>query len=355
MRKRKREKCSCKENLFEMKWIATRKNKGRFKRMPLIMEHRRICQVLEEIKGYREERIQVEDLKESILQEDLYASFGLPLKEASSLDKKREKGSIIPLSIRKDAKRKRNEAGSCHAEIIDIKKEKEKLLPKGQLFEKGDLLFPKGTVLTEEEIPLLKIAEIKNVKELKKKRIIMISTSTENIGIYKGLLESFPVQCKICHEKFSIDLLEEERQNTDLFIADDIKSRQGKVYSLYENQREEVMGLCMYKGKGVFHLPHTPDGFLSSLVWIVEQLFSEGRKARKLQKVLLGEDMKASLYKKQHSLMYIKCEQGHFVAYPLKGENLKDKKLLKKKKAVFSMENRREVFQRGEWIEVIWI
>ena len=45
----------------------------------------------------------------------------------------------------------------------------------------------------------------------------MISTSTENIGIYKGLLESFPVQCKICHEKFSIDLLEEEYQHFEAF------------------------------------------------------------------------------------------------------------------------------------------
>lgn len=51
--------------------------------------------------------------------------------------------------------------------------------------------------------------------------------------------------------------------------------------------------------------------------------------------------------------MYLKCEKGYLVAYPLKKEDYHNKDQIIKTKAYFTMNKTKKVLERGEWIDVI--
>lgn len=334
--------------------------------MTLITEKADLCKLVKEIKyGNNTEIIKAHQAVGRVLAEDLFAGFTLPLKSLNNTILQQKMKSCqnniitIPETTNYRNIERNNKAVRDKKDIIRI----EEYFLKADLFSKGDLLFPKGMKLSGEDLSLLKIAKIEKVKVKTQSIISLITAETENnsnIAILKIIAGKLGLEYRVVEKSTIKKSLEDfiiHQQESDLIILDDVKKQDNNIvdFSEYQEnntyQKENIMGICCIGDRKVFHLSSLPKDFAASLIWIGNNIF-KGNIDTNPVKVVLGEEMNLSK-DSISSFMYLKCEKGYLVAYPLKKEDYHNKDQIIKTKAYFTMNKTKKVLERGEWIDVI--
>lgn len=328
--------------------------------MTLITEKADLCKLVKEMKyGNNIETTKAQHAVGRVLAEDLFAGFTLPLKSLNNntLQKREIFGHIIPMI---NDNSERNAVSN-----INVKTEKdiihiEEYFPETDLFLKGDLLFPKGMELCEEDLSLLEIAKIEKVKVKAQTRIMLVTAGRENntnSDILKIIAGKLGLKSRVIEKNTIKESMEDfviQQKESDLIILDDIK-RQPNIIELSDYKGKDtycknIMGICCIGDRKVFHLSSLPKDFAASLIWIGNHIF-KGKADTNPVKVVLGEEM--SLSYQEISFMYLKCEKGYLAAYPLKKGDNNDRNQISKIKAFFTMNRTKKFLERGEWIDVI--
>lgn len=150
--------------------------------MALITEKTVLCDLVKEMKyGKNIEIIHSHKAAGRIIAEDLFAEFTMPLKSIKNSilqETEKDDNNIIPMKKYQMPKYPEEKSSNRKTkdDIIDI----EKYFPKADLFSTGDLLFPKGMELSEEDLPLLEIAKIEKVKVRALSTITHVTSGTED-------------------------------------------------------------------------------------------------------------------------------------------------------------------------------